>query len=95
MWVVTLAGISLLLAEARRRAPLPSARAFTGQLFLGWGLFNVVEGIIDHHVLDLHHVRDLPVHVPVYDWAFLLVAGVGFILLAWVMARGPDLAVQR
>jgi uncharacterized membrane protein len=52
----------------------------------GWGLFNLVEGIIDHHVLDIHHVRDLPEHVPAYDWAFLLVAGVGIVLLGWVLA---------
>ena len=87
VWVITLAGVYLLLADARHGVPLPSARALTGQLILGWGLFNLVEGIVDHHVLNLHHVRDLPVHVPVYDWLFLLVGGLGFILVGWVMAR--------
>jgi uncharacterized membrane protein len=24
----------------------------------GWGLFNLVEGIIDHQVFGIHHVRD-------------------------------------
>lgn len=24
----------------------------------GWGLGNLVEGIVDHHVLRVHHVRD-------------------------------------
>jgi len=24
----------------------------------GWGTFNVVEGLIDHQILGLHHVRD-------------------------------------
>ena len=48
---------------------------------LGWGLFNLIEGLIDHQILNLHHVRDLPVHVPAYDWIFLLVGGVGFIVL--------------
>ena len=33
-----------------------------------------------------HHVRDLPEHVPAYDWAFLLVAGVGIVILGWVLA---------
>ena len=86
-WVISLVGIYLLLADARRNAPLPSLRGFTGQLILGWGLFNLVEGIIDHHLLDLHHVRDLPAHVPAYDWIFLFVAGVGFIALGWRMSR--------
>ena len=47
-------------------------------MLLGWGGFNLVEGLIDHHLLNLHHVRDLPAHVPAYDWLFLLVGGVGF-----------------
>jgi uncharacterized membrane protein len=95
VWVITLVGIYLLLADARRGLPLPSARAFTGQLVLGWGIFNIVEGILDHHVLSLHHVRDLPIHVPTYDWAFLLVAGVGFILIGWAVARAPRTTAVR
>ena len=86
VWAITLVGIYLLLADARRGAPMPSPGVFTGQLLLGWGLFNLAEGVIDHHVLDIHHVRDLPEHVPAYDWAFLLVAGVGIVILGWVLA---------
>lgn len=87
VWVISLVGIYLLLADARRGAPLPSGRVFTGQLVLGWGLFNLVEGVIDHHILNIHHVRDLPVRLPTYDWAFLLVGGVGFLVLGWAMSR--------
>ncbi len=86
-WVVTLVGVFMLLSDARRNVPLPSPRAFVGQLLLGWGAFNLVEGIIDHHLLDLHHVRDLPVHVPAYDWAFLAIGGVGLIIIGWALAR--------
>jgi uncharacterized membrane protein len=43
--------------------------------------------VIDHHVLNLHHVRDLPSHVPILDWLFLLVAGVGFSLAGWAISR--------
>jgi uncharacterized membrane protein len=89
VWAITLLGIFLLLHDARHGVPLPSARAFAGQLLLGWGAFNVVEGLVDHHVLNLHHVRDLPTHVPRYDWLFLAVAGVGFALLGWTLARVP------
>jgi uncharacterized membrane protein len=87
VWLITLAGVYRLLADARRGVRLPDARAFTGLLVLGWGLFNLVEGIIDHHLLGLHHVRDLPAHVPAYDWLFLGIGGVGFILLGWALAR--------
>jgi uncharacterized membrane protein len=94
-WVLTLIGVYLLVLDARRGRPVPSPRAFTGQLILGWGIFNLVEGLIDHHLLNLHHVRDLPVHVPVYDWIFLLVAGIGFIAIGWAMAKESAYATAR
>lgn len=88
VWAITLLGVFMLLADGRRGRRLPPPRAFTGQLLLGWGIFNLIEGVVDHHILNIHHVRDLPVHMPFYDWAFLLIAGLGFIVLGWKMARG-------
>jgi len=87
MLLVTLAGVYLLLGDARRRRPLPTPRALAGQLLLGWGLFNLAEGVVDHHLLELHHVRDLPAHVPLYDWLFLAFAGIGFVLVGWLLGR--------
>ncbi|MGZ8993123.1 MAG: DUF2243 domain-containing protein [Burkholderiaceae bacterium] len=86
--VVTIIGVYLLLRDARSNASIPSARRFTGQMILGWGIFNLVEGLIDHHLLELHHVRDMPAHVPAYDWLFLAIGGVGLILVGWLMSRG-------
>jgi uncharacterized membrane protein len=88
--VLVLAGVYALAADARGRRRVPTARALTGHLLLGGGTFNLVEGIVDHHVLQLHHVRDLPVHVPLYDWLFLVVGGIGYLLLGWALARRPD-----
>jgi uncharacterized membrane protein len=84
---LTLAGVYLLLRDARAGVALPTAGAFTGQLLLGWGIFNLVEGLIDHHVLNIHHVRDVPVHVPSYDWIFLAVGGFGLAALGWLLSR--------
>jgi uncharacterized membrane protein len=95
VWVMTVIGVYWLLSDARKGQPLPDGKAFTGLLLLGWGLFNLVEGIIDHHILGLHHVRDLPAHVPLYDWLFLGIGGVGFILLGWLMARAPAAVQMR
>ena len=88
VWLLTVIGMYWLAADARSGRPLPSGRMLSGLLVLGWGLFNLVEGIVDHHLLGLHHVRDLPAHVPLYDWLFLAIGGVGFIALGWAMARG-------
>lgn len=87
-WTVTLAGLLVLWSAVRGAGRLPSTRSFCGYLLVGWGAFNLVEGIVDHHVLELHHVRDLPLHVPLYDWVFLLLGGVGFILAGLAMLDG-------
>jgi uncharacterized membrane protein len=58
-------------------------------MLLGWGAFNALEGIVDHHLLGLHHVRDLPVHVPLYDWLFLVIGGAGLLVLGWKLTRPP------
>ncbi len=87
VWLATVVGVYRLLADARRGVPLPSPRAFTWLMVAGWGLFNLVEGLVDHHLLGLHHVRDLPAHVPLYDWLFLLIGGLGFLLLGWTLGR--------
>jgi uncharacterized membrane protein len=86
-WGVTLVGVFMLWREARGGLLARSARALAGEMIVGWGAFNLVEGVIDHHLLGLHHVRDLPVHVPLYDWLFLGFGGVGLIvagaMLTW------------
>jgi uncharacterized membrane protein len=85
-WAVAFLGVWMLWAEGQSAAETP--RVLCGQLILGWGVFNLVEGIIDHHLLNIHHVRDVPVHVPLYDWAFLGVGGVLFIVIGWFMGVG-------
>lgn len=85
-WAIVLAGAVMLWA-AGRRGDVPNGRRFVGQLIAGFGVFNLVEGVIDHHLLQLHHVVDRPAHVPLYDWAFLLVGGVGFLALGALLNR--------
>ena len=85
--VLTLVGIVLLWREGQRGTAPRTLRVLGGQMLLGWGIFNLVEGLIDHQLLGLHHVRDLPVHVPIYDWIFLAVGGLAFIGLGWWLAR--------
>jgi len=41
-----------------------------GYLLIGWGLFNDVEGIIDHYILQVHHVRPGPDQA-FWDFVFL------------------------
>ena len=86
-WAITLTGVFMLWSDARHGAGVENPLTFTGEMIVGWGAFNLVEGVIDHHLLQLHHVRDMPVHVPIYDWAFLAIGGLGFVALGLVLMR--------
>jgi uncharacterized membrane protein len=83
-WAVTIAGVFVLWSAVRGPGRLPSTRSFAGFLLIGWGAFNIAEGVVNHHLLGLHHVRDLPTHVAFYDWAFLILSG-GLVLLGFVL----------
>lgn len=56
-WVMVSLGVARLWLAARRADVPWSTRTFVGSLVGGWGLFNVVEGIIDHQILGVHHVH--------------------------------------
>ena len=85
-WFVTLVGILQLRTAAAARTAMPSLQAFAGQLILGWGVFNLVEGVIDHQILGVHNVREVP-NATVYNLIFLGVGGALFILLGWLLMR--------
>jgi uncharacterized membrane protein len=56
-WLLTAVGLGLLWRVVRTGDVPWSTRTFVGSLALGWGLFNVIEGLIDHQLLGVHHVH--------------------------------------
>ena len=68
-WVVTLAGVFALWRSTRRGDRL-SVGHLIGGMLAGWGGFNLVEGVVDHHILGIHHVRPGPDQL-LYDLGFL------------------------
>jgi uncharacterized membrane protein len=84
-WVTTAIGLSVLWNAAKASDCPWSGRSFWGALFLGWGIFNLVEGIIDHHILQIHHVVER-LGLSMYDYMFLA-SGVIFILLGLFLIR--------
>jgi uncharacterized membrane protein len=77
-WFITVAGL-FLLADVRRRAPVRRAR-WTGAVVAGVGLFQLLDGVVNHKLLGIHQIR-YGVDLLLYDvvWigsaAVLLVAG--------------------
>ena len=94
-WVMTALGLWMLWRAVRRRDVPLSGKTLLGAMVFGWGLFNLVEGVIDHHVLHIHHVVER-LGVSVWDWTFLAVGGVGFMAGGWALiAAGGREAVAR
>jgi uncharacterized membrane protein len=89
-WLMTLLGLFLFWQAAKDQAHL-STSTFVGALLFGAGLFNVIEGLIDHQLLGIHHVKPGANEV-IYDVGFLaigaLVAGIGWVLMR--SAPKPD-----
>lgn len=52
-------------------------------MLIGFGLFNLIEGVVDHHLLRLHHVYER-LGVSAWDYLFLA-SGVALIAAGWLM----------
>jgi uncharacterized membrane protein len=89
-WLAVVLGVALLWRAAQRGDAVPATRAFVGYVLIGVGAFNLAEGLVDHHLLRLHHVREIA-NPLLYDVAFLVVGGVLPLALGWAMRRrrGP------
>jgi uncharacterized membrane protein len=84
-WLMTVLGLTRLW-RAGQRADVPwSTRTFAGSLLLGWGLFNFIEGLIDHQILGLHHVHPGDDQLA-WDLGFLA-SGVILIAVGWALVR--------
>jgi uncharacterized membrane protein len=85
-WVAVGVGIYLLWRRTTDWRWAISGRALLGWMLVGWGLFNLVEGVVDHHVPTLHHVREDAAHRTAWDLAFLAF-GALLILAGWSLTR--------
>jgi uncharacterized membrane protein len=80
-YAATVAGLVLLW----------STPELIGLLLMGWGGFNLVEGLVDHQLLGIHHVNET---APPEQWIWwdvgFLVWGALMLLGGWALARrGP------
>lgn len=88
-WVLVAVGSWLMLRAWQQGRLAPPWRAHFGMLLAGWGIFNVVEGLVDHELLGIHHVRD-DLGGPIeWDLGFLAL-GVMLVFGGLVMTRRPD-----
>jgi uncharacterized membrane protein len=85
-WMTCALGIGLLFRAGRRGDAAWSGRLLVGALLAGWGLFNFVEGLIDHQLLQIHHVHP-GAGQRAWDLGFVVLGGLGLIALGYALAR--------
>ncbi len=95
-WLSVLAGLALLQS---RMTSTPARTWRSGSLWgwilVGWGGFNLVEGLLDHHLLGIHHVRGGP-HQLWWDLGFLAL-GAALVAAGLLVQRraGADVPADR
>lgn len=81
-------GLALLWRAAHRTHVFWSGKMLVGTLFMGFGIFNLVEGIVDHHILGIHHVNET---VPRDQWIYwdvsFLAWGAAMLVGGWLLLR--------
>jgi uncharacterized membrane protein len=93
-WGLVLAASITAISAWRQGRLAPNWSFHFGLVLTGWGIFNVVEGLIDHQILDVHHVRDDLGGPLSWDMGFLIF-GVLLILSGWSLHKAGLHALQR
>lgn len=88
-WLLTVIGVALLWRAGGRDEVPWSSQTFFGSLLIGSGLFNLVEGLIDHQILGIHHVKPGPNQLT-WDLGFLLF-GAFLVIFGWIMLQNSRL----
>src|SRR5215218_8691403 len=86
-WVLVVAASITSIAAWRQGRLAPSWAFHAGLVLTGWGVFNLVEGLVDHQLLGVHHVRD--------DLGAPLSWDIGFLLSGVLLAGGGWLLHRR
>jgi uncharacterized membrane protein len=84
-WIMVALGVWRLWLAGGRRDVVWSSRIFGGSLIAGWGLFNFVEGLIDHQILGIHHVHPGEGQL-LWDLGFLAF-GLAQLAIGWRLIR--------
>ena len=88
-WMLVVGGLALLWRHRRADAAWPGRR-LAGLLLAGWGAFNLVEGLVDHHLLGIHHVKPGDQEL-LFDLGFLMLGAV-LVAAGLRLARPPGRA---
>jgi uncharacterized membrane protein len=87
-WIIVLTGVILLWRLMSRTNVNKSGYLFSGGLLLGWGILNIVEGVVNHQLIRLHYVRQLSVNPDTDNFVLLGISVVLVICGISLMVKG-------
>jgi uncharacterized membrane protein len=93
LWLTLLVGTAMLFCAARQAGPAWHGRVLLGSMLAGCGLFNFVEGIVNHQILGIHHVLPGNPHQFLFDMLYLANGVLFFMVGAWLI-RAPGSAAD-
>jgi uncharacterized membrane protein len=95
-YVFVLLGLIILWKRAHRTHVRWSGKLLTGTILIGFGIFNLVEGIIDHQLLGIHHVNETAARSQwiYWDMGFLL-WGAAMLIGGWFLLKTGEEQTPR
>lgn len=82
----TIVGVYLLWKLLKKNNINTSGYLLSGGMLAGWGVFNLIEGIINHQILQMHNVREITANKDLWNYGFLLF-GIALLLVGWLIIR--------
>jgi uncharacterized membrane protein len=95
--IITISGIIILWVSQSSKNKdyfLSYKRSFIGLVFIGFGGFNTIEGIINHHILQMHHVIEVADPF-IFDLTFLVIGGLAFLTLGALMLKSQKVKLKN
>lgn len=87
-YVFVALGLVILWQASRRTHIRWSSKLLIGTFLMGFGLFNLIEGIVNHEILGIHHVNET---VPREQWIYW---DIGFLVWGALMLTGGWLLLR-
>lgn len=86
-WLIAIIGLSVLWSGVKKESAHSTA-VLSGSLIAGWGVFNILEGLICHQILGIHHTVQLaPSSLQLYwDLAYIGL-GLAFLVVGSLVTR--------
>lgn len=82
--IILVLGLAHAASGRRARTQAMRSRTFWGWVIVGGGVFMIIEGILSHHVLAIHHVRPGADEI-LWDLGWLLIGGM-VVVVGWLLA---------